>query len=135
MIHAYRAKASFSILELDEQPAVTLVANRLTRFSRFLHEASFVMTCPLPLKNAVAVPVETHSYSRNIYLPVFKRVNVVNTVSIVFLPSPLKIVSKMWELEDNEEIGDIYLFFFFLRRIVLSFDSSSMRKESSGKEM
>lgn len=93
------------------------------------------MTCPLPLKNAVAVPVETHSYSRNIYLPVFKRVNVVNTVSIVFLPSPLKIVSKMWELEDNEEIGDIYLFFFFLRRIVLSFDSSSMRKESSGKEM
>lgn len=71
------------------------------------------MTCPLPLKNAVAVPVETHSYSRNIYLPVFKRVNVVNTVSIVFLPSPLKIVSKMWELEDNEEIGDIYLFFFF----------------------
>jgi len=56
------------------------------------------MTCFLPSKRAtpVLVPATVH-YSRNFQAPIFKRVTVVNTVSVVFLPPPLKITSKPWE--------------------------------------
>ncbi|EZA53207.1 hypothetical protein X777_06286 [Ooceraea biroi] len=53
------------------------------------------MTCFLPPKRTapVLVPAMVH-YSRNFHAPIFKRVTVVNTVSVVFLPPPLKITFK-----------------------------------------
>lgn len=54
------------------------------------------MTCPLPPKGPtpVVVPTVANYYSRNTHLPIFKRVTIVNTVSVIFLPTPLKIVAK-----------------------------------------
>lgn len=53
------------------------------------------MTCPLPSKGAapVVMPAVASYYSRNFHLPIFKHVTIVNTVSVVFLPSPIKIVA------------------------------------------
>ncbi|KYM98223.1 hypothetical protein ALC62_11073 [Cyphomyrmex costatus] len=61
------------------------------------------MTCFLPSKRAtpVLVPATVH-YSRNFHTPIFKRVTVVNTVSVVFLPPPLKITSKSSEKMLNQ---------------------------------
>ncbi|KYN23308.1 hypothetical protein ALC57_04181 [Trachymyrmex cornetzi] len=57
------------------------------------------MTCFLPSKRAtpVLVPATVH-YSRNFHAPIFKRVTVVNTVSVVFLPPPLKITVNLLPL-------------------------------------
>lgn len=54
------------------------------------------MTCPLPPKAAAPAltPPMASYYSRNFHLPIFKRVTVVNTFSVVILPAPLKIVAK-----------------------------------------
>lgn len=62
--------------------------------SRIFGRKKSKMTCPVrPNRVPAPVIVPTVSYySRNFHAPIFKTVTVVNTVTVVILPAPLKIV-------------------------------------------
>lgn len=104
---------------------ITHVSNRLDiSWYFFLFDSIFAgrtdMTCFLPPKRAtpVLVPATVH-YSRNFHAPIFKRVTVVNTVSVVFLPPPLKITCKPWEWHKEAKKFLISNVFYITRRISL----------------
>lgn len=80
---------------LSIQILYNLCEKKNRKFSKFFGIFG-KMTCPQPPSHKTAlisIPIVSY-FSRNFHAPIFKTVTITNTVSVVFLPTPLKIVPK-----------------------------------------